>query len=89
MADRKRDDADEQRPRKCYNVRDAWEAPGCFHTNQKELKNKNNKKTEQHNKRKFSCFFFVFFQHRKFFSFPSDFDNRRKNDWKNVFFFLF
>jgi hypothetical protein len=38
MADRKRDDADEQRPRKCYNVRDAWEARGCFHTNQKELK---------------------------------------------------
>lgn len=23
---------------KCYNVRDAWEARGCFHTNQKEFK---------------------------------------------------
>jgi hypothetical protein len=67
MADRKRDDADEQRPKKCYNVRDAWEAPGCFHTNQKELKNKNNKKTVSNTTNENSVVFLFFSTSEIFF----------------------
>ena len=83
MADRKRDDADEQRPRKCYNVRDAWEAPGCFHTNQKELKNKNNKKTEQQQTK---IQFFFFQKSSEIFHFLPILIIE-ENDWKNVFCF--
>jgi hypothetical protein len=77
MAERKRDDADEQRPRKCYNVRDAWDR--MLSHQSKRIKNKNNKKTEQQQTE-------FIFSTSEIFDFLSILIIE-ENDWKNVFCF--